>query len=70
MPKEKISRKKLFRAALALTGMTATQWATEQGITLAHLSQVLDEKRESGRLTEKIDAFIDKKLISNSALVA
>lgn len=70
MPNDKPSRKQMFRAALAITGLTATQWAQKQGITLGHLSQVLTGERESASLTAKVDSFIDKNLISNSALVA
>ena len=70
MPKGKMSRKQLFRVALAGAGLTGQQWAERQGVTLGHLSQVLDEKRESRTLTEKVDAFIEKQLISISQMVA
>jgi hypothetical protein len=58
MPRAKPNRKALFRATLALAGLTAEQWAAKEGVTAGHLSQVLSEKRESRTLTEKIDAFV------------
>jgi hypothetical protein len=70
MAKPKTSRKRRFRAALALAGMTARQWAAEQGVTDNHVHMVLAGTRESASLTEKVDAFIDKHLISKNALVA
>lgn len=70
MAKAKTGRKQLFRAALAIAGMTAGQWAAAQGISDSYLSLVLSGKRESVTVTEKIDAFIDKHLIQKSALVA
>lgn len=60
MPRAKSNRKALFRASLVLAGMTAEQWAKQEGVTPGHLSQVLSEKRESRSLTEKIDAFVEK----------
>lgn len=70
MPKGKPGRKQMFRVALASAGLTAQQWAEKQGVTSGHLSQVLDEKRESASLTEKMDEFIRKQLISLSEMVA
>lgn len=60
MPRTANDRKARFRAALALTDMTAAEWAQEQGVTPSHLSQVLRGLRESKSLTEKIDAFAKK----------
>lgn len=70
MPRAQMRRKRLFRAALALAGLTETQWAEKQGISQPHLSLVLNGKRESKVLTDKVDAFIDKHLVSRNALVA
>lgn len=55
-----VARKARFRAALALTGLTAAEWAVRNGITAGHLSQVLAGKRESRSLEEKVDAFADR----------
>jgi hypothetical protein len=62
MPDAQPSRKQLFRAALAIAGLTAAQWADRESITPEHLSRVLNSRRESGTLIEKIDAFIAEKL--------
>lgn len=70
MPEAPISRKKLFRAALGIAGMTARQWAELNGVTDGHVSHVLAGDRESASLTEKMDEFIDKHLVSKNVLVA
>ena len=57
MPKVKANRKQLFRAALALAGLTARDWAEREGISESYLSFVLNGKRESDALNEKINAF-------------
>jgi hypothetical protein len=62
MPKMPNPRKSRFRAALALAGLTATEWAEANDVTQAHLSQVLDGKRESRSLMEKVEAFTEKHL--------
>lgn len=68
MPRTTATRKKLFRVALANAGMTARQWCEKQGISNGHLSNVLAGDRESRTLVEKVDLFIDKQLISISAI--
>jgi len=55
-------RKARFKAALALSGLTAAEWAAEHDLTAMHLSLVLHGKRESVALTSKIDAFIREQL--------
>lgn len=64
MAKMAASRKKRFRAALALAGTTAEAWAIENGVTAGHLSQVLSGKRDSRSLLEKVDAFTRKHVRS------
>lgn len=56
------TRKQRFRAALVLAGQTMEQWAAERDLTAGHVSQVLDDKRESMRLDAEIDAFIARHL--------
>jgi hypothetical protein len=58
MPNAAMTRKAQFRAALALAGRTMEEWAESEGVTGGHLSNVLAGKRESGSLTDKVDAFI------------
>lgn len=70
MPRAKTSRKALFRASLAIAGLTAEQWAEREGVTAGHLSQVLSAKRESQTLTEKLDAFIAKHMAGHAALAS
>lgn len=70
MPRAKHSRKQLFRAALAMAGLTAEQWAASEGITAGHLSQVVTGKRESVTLTAKVDEFVRDEFAKRPALVA
>lgn len=67
MPHAKTSRKQLFRAALNLANLTATQWAEQEGITPEHLSRVLNSHVESGSLNGKIDAFTRDTLAAHVA---
>lgn len=67
LPPQTMSRKARFRAALALGRITATEWATEHGITQGHLSKVVNGERDSGKLTQQIDAFIAKQLGDEAA---
>lgn len=63
MPKAKTSRKQLFRAALAIAGLTAAEWATSEGYSPEHLSRVLSrEALGSATLIERIDAFTEEHL--------
>jgi DNA transposition AAA+ family ATPase len=57
----KLTRKARFKSALALVGMTQTEWAQGNGITAEHLSMVISDTqdRESKALEDKIDAFIE-----------
>lgn len=57
MPHPANSRKARFRAALALAGITAEEWAEQHGVTPGHLSRVLTGKRDSKGLLDKIDQF-------------
>jgi hypothetical protein len=63
-------RKARFLKALASAKQTQSGWAQEHGVSKAHLSLVLAGKRESGVLTEKIDAFIRAHLEKHTAQVA
>lgn len=67
MQRTKDTRKARFRAALALAGLTAEQWAEREGITASHLSRVLAGERDSSRLLEKVDAFTEKHLKTAAA---
>lgn len=57
-------RRKRFRAALALAGMTQETFADRKDVDVSpeHLSLVLHGKRESQPLLAKVDAFIATKL--------
>jgi hypothetical protein len=59
-------RKRLFRAALALDGLTFTKWCEMRGITLPHLSGVLAGKRESARLLAAVDEYTDARLAAHA----
>lgn len=58
MPTAKDRRRTRFLKALAATGQNQSAWARSNGVSKTQLSLVLNGKRESGRLAEKIDAFI------------
>lgn len=62
MPKATNTRKARFRAALALAEMLAKDWAEQNDVSESHLSQVLDGKRISKKLSDKVDAFARKWL--------
>lgn len=69
MPKvapARVSRKALFKAALAVAEKTARQWAEDNGVTEGHLYAVLSG-RESARLSALIDAFIVRYLPGRAA---
>lgn len=70
MTKAKTSRKQVFRAALAIAGLTARQWAEREGTSESYLSLVLNEKRESEALTQKIDTFARKHLPEHAAMAS
>lgn len=59
---KRASRKAAFKAALALAETTVEAWAKTSGVTSGHLYQVLDGRRESATLTEKVDEFIAEQL--------
>lgn len=50
-------RRKRFRGALALAGLTLGQWAEKEGVTYGHLYHVLSGRRESVSLLAKVDTF-------------
>lgn len=62
MAKPNERRKKEFKAARALAGVTARQWAKSRNVSFHHLNEVLEGRRESPRLDAELDAFIQKYL--------
>jgi hypothetical protein len=70
MPKAKASRKQLFQAALLIAGLTAADWAKQQGVSAAYLSLIVNGKRPHDLLNEKIDAFTRAHLEKHTAQVA
>lgn len=68
--REQKERRKRFRAALALAGKDAQDFAEEADVTASHLSLVLHGKRESAILLQKVDAFIAKHLPEPASAVA
>lgn len=64
------NRKRLFRAALALSGLTAARWCQKHGINSGQLSMTLNGLRDSPDVIAKIDAFIVKHRDTYSALTA
>ena len=55
---EVAERRRRFRAALALAGRNALEFAKELGVHESHLQQVLSRRRESVRVNEAIEHFI------------
>lgn len=70
MPTPTNARKRQFRAALALAGMTAQQFAAEHQVSHGHLCAVARGDRDSEPLEQEIDRFIKKHLVSTNELVA
>jgi len=62
MARRMIDRKSAFKAALAVAGMTVTEWCEAQGISRPHLYQTLDGLRDSARLMAKVDGFVAEHL--------
>ncbi len=53
------ARRKLFKAALILEGMTQQEWAAQHGgVSQGHLSMWMRGIRESGALEQKVDAYV------------
>lgn len=70
MPKGKTGRKQLFNAALAITGLTAREWAEREGVTAGHLSMILADKRSNDEITKRIDAYVRKHMTGHTALAS
>lgn len=70
MTKAQASRKRLFRAALAIAGMTAEQWGQKEGVTSGHLSMILAGKRTNEDIEARIEAFTTKHLSRTVALAS
>lgn len=64
------SRKARFLKALAAAQMSQAGFARRHDLSPAHLSLVLNGKRESGALTDKIDTFIRECLDEQTALAS
>lgn len=58
MQRAMVRRKRAFLRALATARMSQAAFARQLKISPAHLSFVVNGKRDSDTLTEKIDAFI------------
>jgi transcriptional regulator with XRE-family HTH domain len=56
------STRAAFKAAVALSGSTQTQFAESLGVTVDHLMLVLRGKRESPRISAAVSALIAKHL--------
>lgn len=52
-------RKALFRAALVLHDETVDDVATREGVTRGHLYAVFDGQRESRRLSDSLETYIE-----------
>lgn len=61
------TRKQRFKAALALAGLKAQDWASQHDVTVQHLNMVLNEERESATLVSDVDAFIEEYLTAYAA---
>jgi transcriptional regulator with XRE-family HTH domain len=69
MQKTMASRKQRFRAALALAGLTAAEWAEKEVVSKEHLSRVLNGKQAGSMvLLAKIDEFTNKQLARRMAM--
>lgn len=59
MAKKTLPRKALFRAAVALNGESVEDVARRYNVTRGHLYAVLSDERESKKLSDAIDEYID-----------
>ena len=50
-----------FRIALAVSGMTAKEWAAEHGVQYVTLYKLLKGHTTSVRLSREIEAFIEEQ---------
>jgi hypothetical protein len=62
VPTALAQRKKRFRIALAIAGLTATEWAEKNDVAPSYLFRYLGGNTVSGPLGEKIDGFVDRYL--------
>ena len=62
MTDERETRKRQFRAALGLAGLTAQQWAEKEGVNPGYLSRVLSGKIKQSWVVDRIDEFARKRL--------
>lgn len=58
MKKSQANRKARFKAALALDGTTQKEWAGGQELTVQHIAMTLRGERESKKLIDAIDSYI------------
>jgi hypothetical protein len=70
MPNAIERRRTRFLRALAATGQSQSAWARANGLTKGHLSLVLNGKRDSDTLNEKINAFIREHAKKPAALAS
>lgn len=52
------NRRREFRAALALTGQTAVEFAKALGVSTNHLGLVLRGERQSKRISDAVNTLI------------
>lgn len=67
MREQSPTRKARFRAALALAGLSIAKWCELEGYTATHVHLYFAGRRDSQRLTDKIDRFIEQHLPSRAA---
>lgn len=70
MPIAGTNRKRLFRAALALSGLTAERWSYKRGINAGQLSRALSGTLENVEIEAKVDAFIKEHRDTYTALAS
>lgn len=58
------TRKARFRAALAMAGLTASAWASQEKVTESYLSMILNGQRTNPDVEQKIAAFTERHLRS------
>lgn len=62
MPSQRTTRKNRFKAALALAGKTAEQFARDNNVSPTQLHYIVAGERESAEVNAAIDALIEKHL--------
>lgn len=58
-----MDKRKKFKAALALAGITREEFARQHGVSAQLIFYVLRDRRHSKRIAQAIDQFIEEQFV-------